>query len=120
MAAPAAALHSRLRLGAAAQLLPAQQGIAAPLLGAAGAASSSSDGAAAAAGVTGAAASSSGSGGAGLHASLPLQRQHAAPKLLLQGCRYYARLLVNGHVVGTSEALSLRDDFTLHFRDVFR
>lgn len=33
---------------------------------------------------------------------------------------YYVRLLVNGRVVGTSEALQLRDDFTLSFRDVFR
>jgi len=33
---------------------------------------------------------------------------------------YYVRLLVNGRVVGTSEALQLREDFTLSFRDVFR
>jgi hypothetical protein len=34
--------------------------------------------------------------------------------------RYYCRLLVNGHVVGTTEAVSLKEDFTLEFRDVFR
>jgi hypothetical protein len=33
---------------------------------------------------------------------------------------YYARLLVNGRVVGTSEVVCLKEDFTLEFRDVFR
>jgi hypothetical protein len=34
--------------------------------------------------------------------------------------RYYARLLVNGHVVGTSGLASLGEDFTVAFRDLFR
>jgi hypothetical protein len=34
--------------------------------------------------------------------------------------RYCARLLINGHVVGTSEPVALREDFTADFRDVFR
>jgi hypothetical protein len=33
---------------------------------------------------------------------------------------YYARLLVNDRVVGTSEVLILKEDYTLDFRDVFR
>lgn len=47
---------------------------------------------------------------------LPVQQgPKAAVKL-----SYYVRLLVNGRVVGSSEVLQLRDDFTLAFRDVFR
>lgn len=34
--------------------------------------------------------------------------------------KYYARLLVNGHVVGTSGVASLAEDFTVAFRDLFR
>jgi hypothetical protein len=33
---------------------------------------------------------------------------------------YYARLLVNDRVVGTSEVVTLKEDYTLNFRDVFR
>jgi hypothetical protein len=48
---------------------------------------------------------------------LPVQQQGSKPQVKL--C-YYARLLVNGRVVGTSETLQLREDFTLSLRDVFR
>jgi hypothetical protein len=48
---------------------------------------------------------------------LPVQQQ--GPKLPVK-LSYYVRLLVNGRVVGTSEVLQLREDFTLNFRDVFR
>lgn len=34
--------------------------------------------------------------------------------------RYYARLVVNGHVVGTSGVANLGEDFTIAFRDLFR
>jgi hypothetical protein len=34
--------------------------------------------------------------------------------------RYYARVMVNGHLVGTSENVVLREDFTAEFHDVFR
>jgi hypothetical protein len=58
---------------------------------------------------TGAAAAGGGSGGA------------AAGAAKFAGhLRYYCRLLVNGHVVGTTEAVNLKEDFTLEFRDVFR
>ncbi|KAI8465651.1 MAG: hypothetical protein J3K34DRAFT_487137 [Monoraphidium minutum] len=34
-------------------------------------------------------------------------------------CRYYARLVINGRGVGTSDVLPMRGDFTVEFRDVF-
>lgn len=48
---------------------------------------------------------------------LPVSQQ--GPKLPVK-LSYYARLLVNERVVGTSEVVSLKEDYTLDFRDVFR
>jgi hypothetical protein len=55
----------------------------------------------------------------GLGTGQLLQVQQQGPKLPVK-LSYYVRLLVNGRLVGTSEVLQLRDDFTLAFRDVFR
>jgi hypothetical protein len=35
-------------------------------------------------------------------------------------CRYYARLLINNKVVGTSQSVKMHEDFTVDFSDVFR
>lgn len=64
-----------------------------------------------------AAGSESGVAGLGTGQLLPVSQQGAVLHVKLS---YYARLLVNNRVVGTSEAIAMRDDFTLEFRDVFR
>eukprot|EP00775_Hariotina_reticulata_P004277 gene4277-4531_t len=52
-------------------------------------------------------------------AFLLLCTKHFALMYKLIKLNYYACLLVNGRVVGTSEVVSLKEDFTLEFRDVF-
>jgi len=42
------------------------------------------------------------------------------PRFSGRGCRYYARLLINGKVVGTSQLVTMQEDFTVDFHDVFR
>lgn len=49
----------------------------------------------------------------------PEGRYRPTKKKLHKSPKYYARLLINDHVVGTSQAVALRDDFTLNFQDMF-
>lgn len=48
---------------------------------------------------------------------LPVSQQGPRVQMNLS---YFARLLVNDRVVGVSETVAIKDDFTLDFRDVFR
>jgi hypothetical protein len=34
--------------------------------------------------------------------------------------RYYVRLIINGKTVGTSQTVTMQEDFTIDFGDVFR
>ena len=55
--------------------------------------------------------------GLGTGQLLPVSQQ--GPRLPVK-LSYYVRLLVNDRVVGTSETVVLKDDFSMDFRDIFR
>lgn len=60
-----------------------------------------------------------------LDADLPplavrLPAAEAAYMQRLTRVQVYAKLLINGHLVGTSQARNLQQDFTVDFADAFR